>query len=272
MAFPDPIRSIENLAGSAVQAGENAVNSVVGKATQRASDWLDTRAGGLGKALRAVNLFPDAMPRGVDFVDGNWNSNNNGDWRVRLSVPDSFKGSPLLAPLAETNGMVFPYTPNVQVSHSASYNALRPVHSNYPFQVYSGSQIDTITIDGEFTVENSLDGEYWIAAVHYLRSVSKMAYGNTSNQGSPPPVVKLNGYGNNVLNNIPVVVTQFNLTLTNDVDYIQVDIGASGTWVPTRSSIAVTLAPAYSRDSVNKFSLDGFVRGDYVIDNGSGFI
>jgi len=272
MATRNPNQSRENLRGSSLQAGDNNTESITGKTQQRVSDWLDINAKGLGKALRSVNLLPDAMPKSIDFVDGNWNSNNNGDWRVRLSIPDTFKGSPLLQRLAETNGLVFPYTPDVTISHSASYNPLRPVHSNYPFQVYSGSQVDSIQIAGDFTVENSLEGEYWIGAVHYLRSVSKMAYGNTSNQGSPPPVVKLNGYGRNVLNNIPVVVTQFNLTLTNDVDYIQVDIGSSGTWVPTRSNISVSLSPAYSRDSVNKFSLDAFVRGDYVIDNGSGFI
>ena len=81
----------------------------------------------------------------------------------------------------------------------------RPIHSNYPFFAYQNSQVDQFSITGDFTVENALEGQYWIAAVHYLRSVSKMAYGNTPNQGSPPPVVRLNGYGDYVFKNVPVV-------------------------------------------------------------------
>jgi hypothetical protein len=124
---------------------------------------------------------------------------------------------------------------------------------------------------GDFLIENALEGEYWLAAVHYLRSVTKMAYGNTSNQGSPPPVVRLNGYGDYVFKNVPVVVQQFTVELPSDVDYIQVGAAANGAWVPTKSSISAMLTPIYSRRDVSRFNLDAFVRGDYVF-NGKGFI
>jgi hypothetical protein len=148
---------------------------------------------------------------------------------------------------------------------------LTPTHSNYPFNIYEGSQVDQITITGEFTCENAREAEYWIAAVHYLKSITKMAYGESSNNGSPPPIVKLNGYGDYVFNNVPVVVSQFNVTLPPDVDYINAGVGFNGSYAPTKSEIAVTLMPQYSRDKVNKFSLDEFVSGGYIM-NDQGYL
>jgi len=208
-------------------------------------------------------------------------ASGNKDWRVRLGIPPNFSAyerpssvvasitetTDILAPLRETNNsMVFPYTPNIFMTHSANYNKLTPVHSNYPFPIYENSQVDQFIIQGEFTAENEQEARYWLAAMHFLRSVTKMAYGRSENQGAPPPVLKLNGYGDFVFKDLPVVVEQFQLNLPGDVDYIQVpDIGSGkGSWVPTRSEISVGVFPTFSRDSVNKFSLDKFVKGEYI--------
>lgn len=228
---------------------------------------------GFGKLLRTVNLLSGAEPKDNNYTQGSWDSQSNRDWRVRLSLPPShgFTDSALLAPLIETgNSMVFPYTPNVYITHAAHYNSLTPIHSNYPFPIYQNSSVDSFTISGDFTVENSKEAEYWIAAVHFLKSVTKMAYGQSSEQGAPPPVIKLNGYGDFVFNNVPVVVTNVNFTMSPDVDYIQADIG-NGSWAPASSNIAVTLMPVYSRDKVNRFSLDKFVSGGYLRD-GEGYL
>jgi hypothetical protein len=61
---------------------------------------------------------------------------------------------------------------------------------------------------------------YWIAALHYFRSVTKMFAGTDIKAGNPPPIVMLNGYGSYVFKNIPVAVTQFQTTLPKDCDYI----------------------------------------------------
>ena len=149
------------------------------------------------------------------------------------------------------------------------------MHNNYAFPKYESRKINDIQISGQFPVHSREDGEYWVAATHFLRSLTKMAYGNTSNKGAPPPVVKLNGYGNYVLNNIPCVLTDFTVDLPNNVDYIEVPFGAQGavgtynntTHVPTLSTITAVLKPIYSRDKVANFSLDDFVRGN-LIDEG----
>ena len=268
----NPQQSVQNFLGSAGRFGQDLGNAVVNVGKQVAGEIAS--AAGFGKLLRGINIPAFGMPGGAGFAEGAWASEEPGDWRVRLSIPPNFNlPGPLGSKLAATNGMVFPYTPQIILQHSAQYGQQRPTHSNYPFPVYQSSSVDTISITGEFLIENTDEAQYWIAAVHYLRSVTKMAYGETSNQGSPPPVVRLNGYGDFVLKNVPVVVNMFNVDLPTDVDYLHVPgIGPQGTWVPVRSQIAIQVTPTYSRRAVQSFSLDRFVAGGYANSNGIGFI
>ena len=214
------------------------------------------------------------------------------DWRVKLSIPntDSFKNSKMLEPLSQTNGLTFPYTPTIILSHTANYSPISPVHNNYPFYAYNNSSVDQMTITGEFFVQTSAEGTYWVSMLHYLRSVTKMFYGEGEFQGAPPPVVKLNGYGDYVFKNVPVVVTMFTLDMPTEIDYIAVDLsdmgalatasqGATDTanikgtvaYVPVQSQVTVTVQPIYSRTDVQGFSLTDFVNGEYVTQE-KGFI
>lgn len=252
--------------------GSEALNvgkSALGGAVQRATDFLSDT--GFGKAARAVNLLAGANPLAKNIVGATFGSSTEYDWRVKLSIPQSMQSSPLLAPLEETGGMVFPYTPQIMMQHDAAYQPVTPVHSNYPYFAYQNSDPKAMVVVGHWMIENSLEGLYWIASVHFLRSITKMAYGDTSNQGSPPPLVKLTGYGDYVLPKVPVIITNFTVNLEPDVDYMKVDIGPQGSWVPTSSMISVTCQPIYSRRKVARFSLDDFVNGGSIID-GDGFI
>lgn len=187
------------------------------------------------------------------------------DWRVKISVPSlsTFRSSPVLAPLANTgHNCVFPITPNINIVHQAVYDEFTPVHNNYPFPSYGSSRVDDIVIAGDFPVQTQEDGKYWIAAVHFFRSLTKMFYGESSNKGSPPPIVKLNGYGDFVLKDVPVVISNFSFEMPNSVDYIQIDSSTGYQMVPTKSLLSVTCKPIYSRSKVNTFSLDDFVSGN----------
>ena len=209
---------------------------------------------------------------------------NSQDWRVRIHLPASpnyFRDSPILKPLQSSNSsLVFPTTPQILLSSMANYDTVQPVHTNYPYHVYESSRIEDITISAEFPVENEADGQYWIAAVHFLRSITKMFYGSGPLQGHPPPRVALSGYGNFVFDETPVIVKMFNLDLPNAVDYIQVPI-ASGVdlqseipevnitaskhcYVPTLSTLNVTVSPAYSRTATKNFNLESFINGEYI--------
>jgi hypothetical protein len=217
---------------TAAGATFGAVSSAIGTA-KRLSTAINTgyETGNIAGAIRSINL-PAAGEAIGDIASAVSMFTDNGDpndWRVRLSLPNwmSFKNSPVLAPLSQAGGLIFPYTPTINIKSNANYASETVTHSNYPFQVYKNSAPGTITINAPMNVEDSTQALYWIAAVHYLRSVTKMFSGYDPKAGNPPPIVYLNGYGNYVFKNVPVVITAFETTLGNDCDYIHCDVVGS---------------------------------------------
>lgn len=239
--------------------------------------------------LDSAGLGIGAAPETRTRVQAEASSTSTQDWRVSLAVPDVFLNpvGPILSPLVGSTGtnnrMIFPFTPTIVYSHSANYNTLSPTHSNYQFYAYQNSQVDQIQITGEFYSENEADARYWISCVHFLRTMTKMFYGNGSYLGNPPPLSRLNGYGKHVLNDIPVLITQFTVDLPADVDYIPCkvrsgfvdpdDYESSGdtNYVPTQSTITVSVVPNYARASQSQFNLKSFANGNFVGDE-KGFI
>jgi hypothetical protein len=178
---------------------------------------------GLPTAGEAVGDIYSAV---ASFGGGDAPSN---DWRVRLSLPKwpSFRTSPVLKPLKDSGGLIFPYTPTITINQQTTYSQMAPIHNNYAFQAFKSSDPGTIQIAAPMYVEDAEQALYWIAMLHYLRSVSKMFSGNDPKAGNPPPIVNLNGYGNFVFKNIPVVITGFNITLEKDCDYIGCNVVGS---------------------------------------------
>jgi hypothetical protein len=226
---------------------------------------------------------------------------NKKDWRVRLQVPQGsplegffFDNNELLDPLKESRGFFWPLTPNMVIQHTANYNAMDQIHSNYPAQAYQNSQVDQMNILGEFPVQSSEDARYWVATVNFLRTATKMFFGSDQGlyglKGSPPPIMHLSGYGDHMFNKVPVVINTFNVELRSGIDYISTkqgedhtkwkdlphaeefsmtdpDANVPQTWAPTLSNISVLITPIYSRDSVKNFSMSKFVKGQL---NGKG--
>lgn len=264
------VQGANKLGGSIGGNAGNAIRSVAG---------IAQGVGNIGKIFSKTGLPKGGQPTtGNTTATAGFKEIGARDWRVSLSIPfGSYYTSKILQPLVKNGKFIFPYTPQITLSHSANYSAMEPVHNNYSFAAYENSKLDKIQISGDFYCENSDDASYWIASVHFLRSVSKMYFGaSTENSGAPPPVIKLNGYGDFVFNNIPVVVSQFSVELPKDVDYIPSqfvgtsiiqgkDFDQAGVgYVPVKSTISVTLLPVYSRESVRNFNLQDFVKGAYI--------
>lgn len=155
------------------------------------------------------------------------NQPSSADWRVRLQLAPGadylYKaGKPgILAPLAATDGVVFPYTPSIETSYQAKYNQSDLTHSNYRGYFYQSSYIDHVNVRGVFTAQDTREASYLLAVIHFFRSVTKMFYGKDGQAGTPPPLVYLSGLGQYQFNNHPCVVSNFGYTLPNDVDYIR---------------------------------------------------
>lgn len=229
--------------------------------------------------------------------------NNQTDWRVKLTLPQDSDlriqffatDNSLMSPLRAEGGVVFPLTPSVIVQHQAGYNPLAVTHNNYPFYAYQNSETSSLTIIGEFPVQNYEDAQAWVATLHFFRSVTKMFFGgDDATRGNPPPILKLNGYGEHVLKNVPVVVTNFSVELTQGVDYIstsqninplsydtegslestdRIDSSSDNvpdSWAPTSSIFTVQVQPVYSRDTIKNFNMKDFVKGDLNNFGGSG--
>ena len=178
-------------------------------------------------AQAAQQAAMEQMARDQATYQARFKQPANGDWRVRLSISPNaqylYLATPpgLLAPLAATEGVVFPYTPQISTTYSANYEQYDLTHSNYRGIFYKNSRVGDITIRGVFTAQDTTEANYLLAVIHFFRSVTKMFYGQDAERGTPPPICYLNGFGQLQFSNHPCVVSAFNYTLPNEVDYIR---------------------------------------------------
>lgn len=252
--------AISNISAFSSGAGDGAAAQ---NAAQGLTPGAEPVTGGGGVAAQA----------GPSFTSGAGTSAN--DWRVRLSIPTVIANETTFKPFSKThNSMVFPFNPTVLFGASANYSQVQPTHTNYPYQAYQNSQVDTISISGEFFNENEEDAQYFLACLGFLRTMTKMFYANNPFLGNPPLITRLNGYGEHVLNNIPVVIQSFTMDLGSEVDYIPCKYPSDSgkiNYVPTQTLLAVNLLVQYSRRSRSEFNLTEFSKGGFV-GKGQGFI
>jgi len=161
---------------------------------------------------------------------------DQGDWRLKLRLAPGARylyrgedgqgvGAGILAPLAVTDGVVFPYTPQVSTNYNARYSETDLPHSNYRGYFYNNSYVDGVNIEAIFTAQDTFEANYLLAVIHFFRSVTKMFYGqDDAYRGAPPPLVFLQGFGTYQFSRHPCVVTSFRYTLPQDVDYIRADV------------------------------------------------
>jgi hypothetical protein len=190
------------------------------------------------------------------------------DLRVKIKVPPSYLQPSTDGPydeLRQIQGIVFPYTPTITYDVKADYATLNPTHGNYTQYFYQKSSIGPINITGQFTVQNEKDAGVYLATIHLLKALTKMKFGTDSDAGSPPPVCRLSAYGEFMLKNVPVAIASFRVDLPNTVDYftlgkLELDPIYGQASVPTSSSISLTCYPLFSRDELQKFSVNSWLR------------
>lgn len=186
----------------------------------------DPAAGGSSRGLTGAQINARTGATAQDEA----NFKQREDWRVRLSLAPSadylYKSKQvqgILQPLAATDGIIFPYTPSIQLTYAASYTTTDLTHSNYKIFQYNYSSIDNLQITGDFTAQDTFEADYLLAVIHFLRSVTKMFYGQDKNPipGTPPPLCYLSGLGAFQFDAHPLAVTSFTYSLPSDVDYIR---------------------------------------------------
>jgi hypothetical protein len=194
---------------------------------QRAKDEAAAKANAINQATRK-SVYKQA---------------GSSDWRVRLQLaptsnylynqPEGQRG--ILDPLFYTNGVIFPYTPQIQTNYQARYTDYDLVHSNFRGVFYQSSRVDDINIRAEFTAQDTNEANYLLAVIHFFRSATKMFYGKDTERGTPPPLVYLSGLGMDQFYGHPCLVRQFQYALPNNVDYIRAtNVNNYGTDLLTR--------------------------------------
>jgi hypothetical protein len=201
---------------------------------------------------------PEAPPADI-VVEGHPVKDNRIRFRPKKGDEEDIYGEKddsVLYLLHETDGVYFPYTPQIDFSHRANYNPMSPTHANTDYYVYNNTPAIQISISGQFSAQNLAEAKYTLAAMHFFRTVTKMHFGKDDEwAGLPPPVLNLSGYGDFMFNDLSVIVTEFKMDLPPDVDYLEVEIGDSIAWVPALTTFAVTCVvqntPAQQRDEFN---------------------
>ena len=230
-------------------------------------DPVDAPPGG---NTRGSKLPPGAQPAKPEPASAKWAG--AADLRVILRVPSAYLTGKTVGPskiLSENGGILFPYTPQISFETQASYGNVNPLHSNYTQYFYKNSSVSAIQINGRFTVQDEKDGAVWLATQHLLRALVKMRFGSDKNAGSPPPVCRLEGYGDYQLRNVPVVVTSFKFDFPDTVDYIQIKGSFENSLVPVSSVLSLSLIPMYSRREIQNYSVDKFLSGEFT---GKGYL
>lgn len=196
--------------------------------------------------------MPEPIAMGPNGVDA---PGSFSDRRIRLSAKPAARNiiygpsndsKNILRPLWETGGLMWPYTPFVNDAISVDYETYDMVHSNSPFAAFKRVSAKEIQISGVFTAQNEYESQYCIAAIHFMRTITKMYFGlgnaekspsAVQNRGTPPPILLLNGYGTAMFHNVPVIVTSYSIELPNDVDYVEVAFGGDAVRSPTSERV-----------------------------------
>ena len=183
---------------------------------------------------------------------------------VRQGLDSPLKGP--AKPLRVHHGILFPYTPVINISHSVDYSTYDLVHTNYQQNAYSRTRNPSIQITGMFASQTPEEARYTLGVIHFLRVVTKMHYGSADeNRGTPPPVLSFSSYGVDTFNRVPVLVGNFSYVYEDGVDYIEVESEEEGhseiVQVPATITLSIDLLPQYSYELQREFTIEKFANG-----------
>ncbi len=132
----------------------------------------------------------------------------------------------ILYPLWETDGLMFPYTPMIQVQHAnVGFGQYDLPHTNYDYLAYSKTQSPSMTVTGTFSAHTEQEARYMLAGLHFFRTVTKSNFGiKDDNRGTPPPKLAFSAYGPAMFNRTPVYTRSVAFGLDQDVDYVPVTV------------------------------------------------
>ena len=134
--------------------------------------------------------------------------------------------------LSNTGGIIFPYTPSIDTNYHVNYETTEIPQSNSQYNAYKNSPPPSISVSAKFTANTKEDTAYMLSVIWFLQALTKCDIGNGSvyykkdsigGGGLPPPVLYFNAY-HQLMENIPVVISSFNIKYPDDIDYVNIII------------------------------------------------
>jgi hypothetical protein len=237
-----------------------------------------TVAPNLGGVVSAADSTVVNIP-GITDGDIVVNAGSN-DMRIRLRAGKTTSSiaqvlgakdkTNILSILYETEGMLFPYTPAISVSQAVNWDPIALIQNNYDVNAYQRTPSVNISVTGTFTTQTQREGEYLMAVLHFLRTVTKSYFGEIDREagkaGTPPPVLYFDGYGDFMFRYIPVVVKSYSYAFDESVDS-NVFTAKNGmrAKLPAKMTITMELGMQMNMNRQRKeFSLDKFRTGELM--------
>lgn len=116
----------------------------------------------------------------------------------------------------------FPYTPQIDYSNDVKYDSFNLTHTNYQPYAYARTENPQLTLQCKFSSHTKDHFNISENAIRFLRIYTKMNYGRDDlDRGQSPRILRFFAMGNPVFYNVPVVISRFNITFPEDVDYIK---------------------------------------------------
>lgn len=125
-------------------------------------------------------------------------------------------------PVGNLKKLDFPYTPQIEYGQEVKYDSYGMSHTNYQTYGYGRTENPSINMTCKFSAHTSEHFNLSVYALRFLRTYTKMNYGRTDPlRGLPPRILRFFAYGNQVFDNVPVVISKFNMTFPEDIDYVK---------------------------------------------------
>lgn len=238
----------------------------------------ETTAGGLDHRVR---LRPKRSE--VSQVYGDINNINNN----------------ILAPLFPThggsNGLIWPYTPNITYAPVIDYQNHPLAFANQDYYSFAKVPSAAIQVIGQFTAQSPKEAKYALACIHFLRVVTKMHFGEVeaanlvttpadldgvddlqkiepgrSSLAEPPPKLLFSAYGKFGFKDIPVYVQNFSIDFSDQINHVPIELpihfgensvdgpgSVRTTWIPANFVMTVSLQPQIHPSDWNHPVIEG---------------
>mgnify|MGYP001231715769 FL=1 len=158
------------------------------------------------------------------------------DFRARLqakpNATDEIYGKRgeegILKPIRDTNGLLMPYTPSIQIMHTAvEYSQYNLPQTNFDYYAFARRASPSMSVVAPFSAQDQSEARYLLAVIHFLRVVSLSYYGreNKAKRGIAPPTLLFSAYGSYMFERVPVLLRSVSFGLDADVDYVSCATG-----------------------------------------------